>query len=164
MISKRTFLSNAAAAGLALAAGPAAAQSYPDHPLKLIVPFAPGGPMDVMARLIGQHAQASLKQPVIVENRAGAGGALGSKAVAVADPEAVRRLKDAAERDLGVSGPGLARHAFAAGLVDEVHLFVFPIIVGGGKSGLPRDVRVDLELLDERRFGNGVVHLHHRTR
>jgi tripartite-type tricarboxylate transporter receptor subunit TctC len=87
MISKRTFLSNAAAAGLALAAGPAAAQSYPDHPLKLIVPFAPGGPMDVMARLIGQHAQASLRQPVIVENRAGAGGALGSKAVAVADPD-----------------------------------------------------------------------------
>ena len=48
--------------------------------------------------------------------------------------------------------------------VDEVHLFVFPVIVGGGKSGLPRDVQLDLELLDERRFANGVVHMHHRTR
>ena len=80
------------------------------------------------------------------------------------DPEAVRRMKEAADRDISVSGPGLAQHAFRAGLVDEVHLFVFPIVVGGGKPGLPRDVRVDLELLDERRFANGVVHLHHRTR
>lgn len=79
------------------------------------------------------------------------------------DPEAVRAMK-AGDRDLSVSGPGLAQHAFGAGLVDEVHLFVFPVVVGGGKPGLPRDVRLDLELLDERRFGNGVVHLHHRTR
>jgi dihydrofolate reductase len=79
------------------------------------------------------------------------------------DPEAVRRMKEATSRDISVSGPGLAQHAFRAGLVDEIHLFVFPIVVGGGKPGLPRDVRVDLELLDERRFGNGVVHLHHRT-
>ena len=69
-----------------------------------------------------------------------------------------------ADRDISVSGPDLAQHAFRAGLVDEVHLFVFPIVVGGGKPGLPRDVRLDLELLDERRFANGVVHLHHRTR
>jgi dihydrofolate reductase len=81
----------------------------------------------------------------------------------VFDPDAVRRMKDA-DRDLSVSGPGLAQHAFRAGLVDEVHLFVFPIVVGGGKPGLPRDVRVELELVEERRFGNGVVHLHHRTR
>jgi dihydrofolate reductase len=80
------------------------------------------------------------------------------------DPEAVRRMKEAADRDISVGGPGLAQHAFRAGLVDEVHLFVFPVVVGGGKAGLPRDVRVELELLDVRRFGNGVVHLHHRTR
>jgi dihydrofolate reductase len=79
------------------------------------------------------------------------------------DPEAVRRMKEG-DRDISVAGPGLAQHAFQAGLVDEVHLFVFPVIVGGGKPGLPRDVRADLELLDQRRFGNGVVHLHHRTR
>ncbi len=79
------------------------------------------------------------------------------------DPEAVRRMKATADRDISVSGPGLAQYAFRAGLVDEVHLFVFPIVVGGGKPGLPRDVRVDLELLDEQRFGNGVVHLHYRT-
>ena len=80
------------------------------------------------------------------------------------DPDAVRRMKEAADRDISVSGPDLAQHAFRAGLVDEVHLFVFPVIVGGGKPGLPRDVQLDLELLDERRFGNGVVHMHHRTR
>jgi dihydrofolate reductase len=80
------------------------------------------------------------------------------------DPEAVRRLKEAADRDISVGGPGLAEHAFRAGLVDEVHLFVFPVVVGGGKPGLPRDVRADLELLDVRRFGSGVVHLRHRTR
>ncbi len=80
------------------------------------------------------------------------------------DPDAVRRTKAATDRDISVSGPGLAQHAFRAGLVDEIHLFVFPVVVGGGKPGLPRDVRVDLELLDQQRFGNGVVHLHYRTR
>jgi len=79
-------------------------------------------------------------------------------------PEAVRRLKDEAGGDVSVSGPDLAAHAFRAGLVDEVHLFLFPVLVGGGKPALPRDVRLDLELVDERRFANGVVHLHHRTR
>jgi dihydrofolate reductase len=79
------------------------------------------------------------------------------------DPATVRRMKDAADRDISVSGPGLAQHAFRAGLVDEVHLLVCPVVVGGGKPGLPRDVRVDLELVDLRRFDSGVVHLHHRT-
>jgi dihydrofolate reductase len=80
------------------------------------------------------------------------------------DPDAVRRLKEAADREVSVAGPGLAHHAFEAGLVDEVNLFVFPVSVGGGKPALPRDLRLDLELLDTRRFTNGVVHLHHRTR
>ena len=80
------------------------------------------------------------------------------------DPEAVRHMKEASDGDISVSGPGLAQHAFRAGLIDEVHLFVFPVLVGGGKPGLPPDVQLDLELLDERRFANGVVHLHHRTR
>jgi dihydrofolate reductase len=79
------------------------------------------------------------------------------------DPEAVRRLKDAADHDLSVSGPDLAAHAFRAGLDDEVRLFLFPIVVGGGKPGLPRNVRIDFELLDERRFGNGVVYLRYGT-
>jgi dihydrofolate reductase len=80
------------------------------------------------------------------------------------DPDAVWRMKEAADRDLTVSGPDLAFHAFRAGLVDEVHLFQFPVIVGGGKPGLPRGVRVDLQLLDERRFGKGVVHTHYGKR
>lgn len=80
------------------------------------------------------------------------------------DAEAVRHVKDAADRDLSISGPGLAQHAFRAGLVDEVHQFVFPVIVGGGKRALPAGIRADFELVDMRRFANGVVHLHHRTR
>jgi dihydrofolate reductase len=80
------------------------------------------------------------------------------------DPEAVRRMKAAAERDLIVGGPALAAHAFRAGLVDECHLFLAPVVVGGGKQSLPDDVRLDLELVDERRFGNGMVHVRDRTR
>ena len=80
------------------------------------------------------------------------------------DPEAVRQLKAAAGRDLTVAGPDLASQAIKAGLVDEYHLFVTPVVVGGGKAALPDNVRLRLELLDERRFGNGVVHLHYRTR
>jgi dihydrofolate reductase len=80
------------------------------------------------------------------------------------DPEAVRQLKARAGRDITVGGSDLAAHAMRAGLVDECHLFVTPIVVGGGNPALPRNVRLELELLDERRFDNGVVHLHYRTR
>ncbi len=62
-----------------------------------------------------------------------------------------------------MGGPDLAAQALKAGLVDECHFFVSPIVVGGGNPSLPDDVRLELELLDERRFGNGVVHLHYRT-
>ena len=79
------------------------------------------------------------------------------------DPDAVRELKAGAARDLAVGGPDLAAHAFRAGLVDECHLFLAPIIVGGGKPAFPDDVRVPLELLDERRFGNGTVYLAYRA-
>lgn len=80
------------------------------------------------------------------------------------DPEAIRRIKDQAGSDLSVGGPELAAEAIRAGLVDEIHLLVNPIVVGGGKAALPDSVRVPLELLEERRFGNGVVFLHYRTR
>jgi len=79
------------------------------------------------------------------------------------DPEAVRQMKASAGSDISVGGPDLAAQAIQAGLVDEYHLFLAPIVVGGGTRALPDDVRVKLELLDERRFGNGVVHLHYRT-
>jgi dihydrofolate reductase len=79
------------------------------------------------------------------------------------EPDAVRQMKEAAERDITVGGPSLAAQAIRAGLVDELHLFLTPILVGGGTPSLPTDVRVKLELLDERRFGNGVVHLRYRT-
>jgi dihydrofolate reductase len=79
------------------------------------------------------------------------------------DPEAVRRMKMLAVDDISVGGPDLAGQAITAGLVDEWHLFVMPIVVGGGTRSLPENIRVELELLDERRFGNGMVHLHYRT-
>jgi dihydrofolate reductase len=80
------------------------------------------------------------------------------------DPEAVRRMKASAAQDISVGGPGLAAQAIRSGLVDECHLLVGPVVVGGGKQCLPDNVRLQLELLDERRFGNGVVHLHYRIR
>ncbi len=75
------------------------------------------------------------------------------------DPEAVRELKASADSDLSIGGPGLAAQAIRAGLVDEYRLFVSPVVVGSGNPSLPDDVRIALELLDERRFGNGVVYL-----
>ena len=82
----------------------------------------------------------------------------------VFDPDSIRRMKATASSDLTVGGADLAAEAFRAGLVDECHLFLNPIIVGGGKHALPRNVLISpLELMDERRFGNGVVHLHYRV-
>ena len=80
------------------------------------------------------------------------------------DPEAVRQMKARAARDITVGGPELAAQAMRARLVDECHLFVAPIVVGGGTQSLPTNVRLKLELLNERRFGNGMVHLHYRTK
>jgi dihydrofolate reductase len=80
------------------------------------------------------------------------------------DPGAVRELKEAADRDLGIGGPELAAQAIEAGLVDEYHLFLSPILVGGGKRAFPDEAPVELELLNEHRFGNGAVHLHYRLR
>ncbi len=80
------------------------------------------------------------------------------------DPEAVRQLKARAGRDLTVGGPDLAAQAIKAGLVDECHLFVAPVLVGGGNQAFPNHVRLQLELLDERRFASGVVYLRYRIR
>ena len=80
------------------------------------------------------------------------------------DADAIRRLKAEAERDISIGGPGLAGEAIRAGLVDEFQLFPVPVLVGGGTAALPSGVRLDLELVDQRRFGSGVVHLHYRTR
>lgn len=79
------------------------------------------------------------------------------------DPEAVRELKAGATDDLAIGGAELAARAFEAGLVDECQLYVWPTILGAGKPALPADVRADLELLDEHRFGNGVIRLRYRV-
>jgi dihydrofolate reductase len=80
------------------------------------------------------------------------------------DPEAVRQLKATASHDLTVGGPELAAQAIEAGLVDEYDLLLVPVIVGGGKRALPDNVRVNLDLLDERRFRNGTVYLRYDAR
>jgi dihydrofolate reductase len=80
------------------------------------------------------------------------------------DPEEVRSLKTAAERDVSVGGPGLAGHALAAGLVDELQLILAPVIVGGGTRALHDGVRLDLELRDERRFRGGMVFVRYGPR
>jgi dihydrofolate reductase len=79
------------------------------------------------------------------------------------DADAIRRLKESSGSDIAVGGAELAGQAIAEGLVDECHLLLGPIIVGGGKRALPGNVRVQLELLDERHFRSGVVHLHYRV-
>jgi dihydrofolate reductase len=78
-------------------------------------------------------------------------------------PDAVRTMKAGAEQDLTVGGANLAAHAFEARLVDECRMYLVPVVVGGGKRSLPEGMRVNLELIDERRFGNGTVHLRYRT-
>ncbi|HEY4277105.1 MAG TPA: dihydrofolate reductase family protein [Conexibacter sp.] len=78
-------------------------------------------------------------------------------------PDAVRQLKASAAQDLSIAGPELAGQALAAGLVDEIRLFLSPVIVGGGKRALPDGVRLELSLAQERRFGNGVVLLRYRV-
>jgi dihydrofolate reductase len=79
------------------------------------------------------------------------------------DPDAIRQMKATANRDISVGGPDLAAQAIKTGLVDEWHLFVTPVVVGGGTRSVPDDVRLKLHLVDERRFGNGVVYLHYRA-
>lgn len=79
------------------------------------------------------------------------------------EPDTVRTLLATARRDIAIAGPDLAQHAFKAGLVDECHLTIVPVTVGGGKPGLPRAVRLNLTLLDVRRFANGTVHLRYRV-
>ncbi|MGW5365146.1 dihydrofolate reductase family protein [Actinopolymorpha pittospori] len=80
------------------------------------------------------------------------------------DPAAIKQLKESSSRDISIGGAEIAGQALAAGLVDECHLFLSPIVVGGGTRALPDDVRVQLELLDEHRFRSGFVHLHYRVR
>jgi dihydrofolate reductase len=79
------------------------------------------------------------------------------------DPAAIREMKATATLDITVGGANLAAQALRAGLVDECHLFLTPVVVGGGNPFLPQSVRLRLELLDERRFGSGVVNVHYRV-
>lgn len=80
------------------------------------------------------------------------------------DPVAVRELVASSTRDLIVGGPGLASHAFRAGLVDECHIIVAPIIISAGTRALPDDILLELELINERRFKSGKIYLHYRRK
>ena len=75
------------------------------------------------------------------------------------DPDAVRAMKAKAQRDLSIGGPTLAAHAIEAGVVDELSMFVAPVVLGGGTKFLPENVKLELRLLDEKRFENGTVYL-----
>jgi dihydrofolate reductase len=79
------------------------------------------------------------------------------------DPDAIRRLKEASEADIPIGGAELAGQAIAAVLVEDFHLFLVPVVVGGGKRAIPANVRARLELVDEQRFRCDVVHLHYRV-
>jgi dihydrofolate reductase len=79
------------------------------------------------------------------------------------DPDSIRKMKVTTSRDLMVGGANIAAHAFSARLIDECHLFICPSVVGRGKPSLPSELRAKLELLDERRFDNGVVYVRHRV-
>ena len=79
------------------------------------------------------------------------------------DPDSVRDMKTSAASDFTVGGATLAGHAFNAGLVDECQLFVYPVLVGDGKPAFPRDAHIQLELLEEHRFSNGIMNLHYRV-
>jgi dihydrofolate reductase len=80
------------------------------------------------------------------------------------DAEAVSRLKASSTKDISIGGADIASHAFRAGLIDECHLIVHPVIVGGGKPALPQNIRLDLELVNEQRFDGGAVQLHYCVR
>ena len=80
------------------------------------------------------------------------------------DPAAVRQLKEASGSDLSIGGAAIGAEAFRHGLVDECVLLLCPVVLGGGKPALPRGVRVHLELLDHRRFGNGVIGVRYAVR
>ncbi|GAA4740920.1 dihydrofolate reductase family protein [Modestobacter marinus] len=80
------------------------------------------------------------------------------------DPEGVRTLKAEAEHDLTIDGPTLAVQAIEAGLVDEYHLFLTTSVVGGGKRFFPDGVRLDLQLVEDRAFGSGLLYARYRTR
>jgi dihydrofolate reductase len=114
---------------------------------------------DLMADFAGAWQAAS---KVVYSTTLAAVSTAGTRLERRFDPTAVRELKATADRDITVGGAELAKQAFQAGLVDECRLVVLPVVVGGGKPGLPAGVRADLELLDERRFRNGVVYLRYR--
>lgn len=103
-------------------------------------------------------------QKIIYSTTLGETNAANTRIESNFDPAAIRRLKQDAEKDLSVGGANLAGQALRAGLVDEVNLFLSPVLVGGGKRALPDGASTSLELLGQRGFGNGVVHLHYRVK
>ena len=80
------------------------------------------------------------------------------------DADAIRALKESSDSDMIIGGAGLAAAAFAAGLIDEIRLTLAPVVIGAGKPAFSPELKLELELLDERRFDNGSVHLHHRVK
>jgi dihydrofolate reductase len=115
--------------------------------------------------LMGEFARAwQNSDKVVYSTGLGAASTSRTRVERTFDADSVRDLKATADSDLTVGGAELAGHAFRAGLVDEYHVFVYPVVVGGGKPSLPSGIHLELELLDERRFSRGVVYLRYAVR
>ena len=126
------------------------------RPAPLPVVDQPPRPAGVRSHLAGSRQNRVLREQAVSSAR--------TRIARNFDTTAVRQLKDSLRRDITVGGATLAAQAISAGLVDEYHLFVAPVVIGGGVPALPKQVHLQLELLDEHRCGNGVVHLHYRSR
>jgi len=99
---------------------------------------------------------------VVYSTTLGSVGAARTRLERAFEPDAVRRMKDELVGDISIGGPTLAAQAIAAGLVDEYQLFFVPVVVGGGTRCLPDGIRLDLQLVDQRRFDNGTVYVSYR--
>jgi len=122
-------------------------------------------PLDGQSRVVASFAELWRAADKVVYSRTlSSTSTARTRVEANFDPDAVRAMKAAATKDLSIGGPTLAARALAHDLVDEIQLFMVPTIVGGGNRWLPEDLRLDLELLDERRFASGFVHVRYRVR
>ncbi len=122
-----------------------------------------GGPMDGPSEAMNDYAKIWLAAKKIVYSTTLSDVAIANAKIERAfNPEAVKKLVAESNKDFDISGPHLAAEAIKAGIVDEYHQILVPVIIGSGNYWLPKDVQVNLELVDVRKFENGFVHLKYK--
>ena len=126
---RRLFTVAAAAAALPVIPRPVLAQTYPSRPVRLVVPFAAGGPTDIIARLIGQWLSERLGQPFVIENRAGAGGTVGTEAVVRADPDGYTLLQVAAYNVVNSALYKNLNFSFVRDVVPVASMITVPLVL-----------------------------------